>query len=94
MKMTLIVMWMMIQQDESIVDNRGIENDFGNINDDDDEQDSLMSEECLQLNSIVLCAFFFHNRDLDLGDESFSIFSCRYCSVYKFWNFESSKITG
>ena len=43
MKMTLIVMWMMIQQDESIVDNRGIENDFGNIND-DDEQDSLMSE--------------------------------------------------
>ena len=45
---------MMIQQDESIVDNRGIENDFGNIvdenGDDDDEQsDSPMSEESLPL---------------------------------------------
>ena len=45
---------MVIQQDESIVDNRGIENDFGNIDDengdDDDEQsDSPMSEESLPL---------------------------------------------
>ena len=45
---------MMIQQDESIVDNGGIENDFSNIDDenrdDDDEQsDSPMSKESLPL---------------------------------------------
>ena len=38
---------MIIQQDESIVDNGGIENDFGNI--DDEQSDSSTSEESLPL---------------------------------------------